>query len=50
MPVSENLVTNSPLMTWYLHNSFTPIPDDKEKIEPYLFNKPVKTIEYGMEE
>lgn len=49
MPVSENLVTNSPLMTWYLHNSFTPIPDDKEKIEPYLFNKPVKTKEYGVE-
>ncbi len=50
MPVSESLITNSELMTWYLHKSNRVIPDKKDKIEPYLFNRPIKTIEYGMEE
>ena len=35
---------------WKEGMRFMVIPDKKDKIEPYLFNKPIKTIEYGMEE
>ena len=47
MPVSEDLITNSDLMTWFYHNSITPIPNDKSKIQPMMFNKPCEVVEFG---
>lgn len=43
-PVTENLITNSNLMTWYLHNSNSPISNDTNKIEPYMFDKPCEVF------
>ena len=42
MPVSEDIITRHDLLQWHQHNSTTPVPNVKDKIKPYLFDKPCK--------
>jgi hypothetical protein len=41
LPVSEDIITDGDLMTWYFHNSNMPIPLKTDTIKPVLFGKPV---------
>ena len=49
MPVSQNLVTDGNLMTWYWHNSDKP-NTAKPTIYPVMFGKGCKTWEYNNDE
>ena len=41
LPVSENIITDGDLMTWYFHNSDKPIPQKTDLIAPIFCGKPV---------
>jgi len=42
MPVSQDIITNSDLMTWYLHNSHRKNLE-RPSIAPVMFGKPIET-------
>lgn len=42
LPVSESIVTDGDLMTWYKHNSFS-LNYSRQTIAPMMFNKPCVT-------
>lgn len=42
LPVSESIVTDGNLMQWYRHKTTIPVPEVKDGIEPYLFDRPCK--------
>ena len=44
LPVSEDIITDGDLMTWYFHNSNMPIPLKTDTIKPMLFGKPATMI------
>ena len=46
LPVSESIITNSPYMQWYAHNSNHKLKDLKNKITPYMFNNPVELWDF----
>lgn len=41
LPVSEDIITDGNLMTWYFHNSDNPIPQKTDLIAPIFAGKPV---------
>lgn len=41
LPVSEDIITDGDLMTWYFHNSDKPIPQKTDLIAPIFCGKPV---------
>lgn len=44
MPVTEDLITNSPYIQWCFHRSNKPIPNKENKIQPFMFNRVCKPI------
>jgi hypothetical protein len=41
LPVSEDIITDGNLMTWYFHNSDKAIPQKTDLIAPIFAGKPV---------
>jgi hypothetical protein len=46
LPVSESIITNSPYLSWYVHNSDVKIMEEKI-IQPFLFNKPCELWDFS---
>ena len=42
LPVSESIVTDGKLMQWNKHKTTIPVPEVKDAINPFLFNRPCK--------